>query len=458
MRRRVCAEIGAFCASMEKHMKKILLALTLCLVLCLSLLGCGGKKTGADYLFDSFDNLTASMQNKGVEKLAKNLNGGMEISIGAADLGSLVSVIGDGAAGLPTLTDAKLSYLVREDKQAIGLGVTMNDKAYALQAVTDGTDIAFVTDMLSKNYGITVAELQTLLGDALPADLFSAFDMAKVSLDTKAMEKSVDAMKRTMREKVTFTLTENDGSVTVGFMLTPENTADVLAAFAEETGSDAVVPYLLTALGLSDAAETSADADLRTELQGALTDAGFKANFTAEITKKGTTLVALNGDITTTDESVTVSVTPVENGLCYSVVQADMQVDTTVVIKDGLYSVEAKTTSNDVTGTSKMEFADGKGTFSAEVGNLFSYAFDLTYTLTDKTLDMQVISAHTGGKDFDLTDTGVTLHIGGEFTMPEMPAEYTSVAGFGETEWQAVVTDLLTKNPELLTLLMGMTQ
>ena len=28
----------------------------------------------------------------------------------------------------------------------------------------------------------------------------------------------------------------------------------------------------------------------------------------------------------------------------------------------------------------------------------------------------------------------------------------------GETEWQAVVTDLLTKNPELLTLLMGMTQ
>ena len=40
--------------------------------------------------------------------------------------------------------------------------------------------------------------------------------------------------------------------------------------------------------------------------------------------------------------------------------------------------------------------------------------------------------------------------------MPEMPAEYTSVAGFGETEWQAVVTDLLTKNPELLTLLMGM--
>ena len=443
-------------------MKKILLALTLCLALCFSLLGCGGKKTGADYLFDSFDKLSASMQNKDVEKLTKNLNGGMELSIGAADLGSLVSVIGDGAAGLPTLTDAEFSYLMREDKQAIGLGVTMNGKAYALQAVTDGTDIAFVTDMLSKNYGITVAELQALLGDAMPADLFSAFDMAKVSMDAKAMEKSADAVKRTMREKVTFTLTENDGSVTVGFMLTPENTADVLAAFAEETGSDAFAMYLLAAFGLSDAAEMSADADLRTELQSALTDAGFTANFTAEITKKGTTLVALNGDITTTDETITVGITPVENGLCYSVVQADRQVDTTVVMKDGLYSVEAVTASNDVTGTSKMEFADGKGTFSVDAktgaADLFSYAFDLTYTLTDKTLDMQVVSAHVGGKDFDLTDAGVTLHIGGEFTIPEMPAEYTSVADFGEAEWQAVVTDLLTKNPELLTLLMGMMQ
>ena len=56
-------------------MKKILLALTLCLALCFSLLGCGEKKTGADYLFDSFDKLSASMQNKDVEKLTKNLGG-----------------------------------------------------------------------------------------------------------------------------------------------------------------------------------------------------------------------------------------------------------------------------------------------------------------------------------------------------------------------------------------------
>ena len=439
-------------------MKKILLALALCLVLCVSLLGCGKKMTGADYLFDSFDNLAASMQNKDVEKLAKNMNGGMEISVGAADLGSVVSTIGAGASALPTLTDAKLSYLVREDKQAIGLGVTMNDKAYALQAVTDGADIAFVTDMLSKNYGISTAELQALLGDGMPADLFSAFDMAKASLDTKAMEKSVDAMKRTMREKVTFTLTENGDSATVGFMLTPENAADVLAAFAEETGSDAVVTYLLTALGLSDTAETPADADLRTELQNALTDAGFTANFTAEVAKKGTTLVALNGDIMTTDETVTVSITAVDSGFRYSVAQPDAQVDTTVVMKDGLYSVETVGTAGDVTATSKLEFADGKGTFAVSADSGVAFTLDMTYTLTDKALDMQVVGAHANGNDFDLTDAGVTLHIGGEFTMPEMPAEYTSVADFGDAEWQAVVTDLLTKNPELLTLAMSMMQ
>ena len=63
-----------------------------------------------------------------------------------------------------------------------------------------------------------------------------------------------------------------------------------------------------------------------------------------------------------------------------------------------------------------------------------------------------------GSQTFDLADAGVTLHVGSEFTMPEIPAEYTSVADFGEEEWQAIVTDLLTKNPELLTLLMGMMQ
>ena len=35
-------------------MKKILLALTLCLALCFSLFGCGEKKTGADYAVDVY--------------------------------------------------------------------------------------------------------------------------------------------------------------------------------------------------------------------------------------------------------------------------------------------------------------------------------------------------------------------------------------------------------------------
>ena len=59
-------------------MKKILLALALCLALCVSLLGCGEKKTGADYLFDSLDNLSTSVQNKKLDKFAANTASGAE--------------------------------------------------------------------------------------------------------------------------------------------------------------------------------------------------------------------------------------------------------------------------------------------------------------------------------------------------------------------------------------------
>lgn len=116
-------------------MKKILLALTLCFVLCLSLLGCGEKKTGADYLFDSLDNLTATVQNKKLDKFAANTASGAEATIGIANANALISVIGEGVPGLPTFENLTLTSKVKGETQAFELGVTMNDKPYALSLV-----------------------------------------------------------------------------------------------------------------------------------------------------------------------------------------------------------------------------------------------------------------------------------------------------------------------------------
>ena len=435
-------------------MKKVLLALTLCLVLCVTLLGCGKKMTGADYLFDAMDNLTASMQNKNLEKVMKNADGGMKVSVGAADLSSLVSVIGGGAAGLPTLTDAEFSVKMQDAKTALGLSVTLNGKAYALDLVTDGKDIALVTEMLNKNYGISAEELKSLVGTQTVKEALGAFEAASVSTDAEAVKTYIDALKKTAREKIAFTLTENGDTVTVTFTLTPENAADMLTAIAAEANGDVAARILAQQLGIEDAE----GADLRTALLNELTDAGFEADFTAEIIKKSKKLVSLDGDIKSADGTAALTVAAVENGFCYGLADADGKTETTVILKDGLYSVETTGTKDGITAAVKLEFADGKGTLAVEAPGTMSYSVDMTYALTDKAVDLQLVSAQANGKDFDLTSTGVTVHVGTDADMPEMPAEYTSVAAFGETEWQAVVTELLTKNPELLTLLMGMMQ
>ena len=436
-------------------MKKVLLALTLCLVLCVTLLGCGKKMTGADYLFDAMDNLTASMQNKNLEKVVKNADGGMKVSVGAADLSSLVSVIGGGAAGLPTLTDAEFSLKMQDAKTALGLSVTLNGRAYALDLVTDGKDITLVTEMLNKNYGISAEELKSLVGTQTVKEALGAFEAASVSTDAKAVKTYIDALKKTAREKIAFTLTENGDTVTVTFTLTPENTADMLTAIAAEANGDVAARILAQQLGIEDAE----GADLRTALLNELTDAGFEADFTAEIIKKSKKLVSLDGDIKSADKTETLTVAAVENGIRYGLADADGKTEITVILKDGLYSVETTTGTKDgIREAVKMEFADGKGTLAVEAPGTMSYSVDMTYALTDKAVDLQIVSAQTNGKDFDLTSTGATVHVGTDADMPEMPAEYTSVAAFGETEWQAVVTELLTKNPELLTLLMGMMQ
>lgn len=444
-------------------MKKILLALALCLALCVSLLGCGEKKTGADYLFDSLDNLSASVQNKKLDKFAANTASGAEATIGIADANALVSLIGTGVSGLPTLENITLTSKVKGETQAFELGVTMNDKPYAMSLIGNADQLVLVTDMLSKNYGITVEEIRTMLASNVAAEALDSFGATQNALETQAaLERYRDLLETTLRDKVEFVLAENGKNVVVNFALTPENAADVCAALYAEAKEDSFIEKLLQTSGVeTDALFAMSAEEVRTEVLNTLTDGGFTANFAAEIVKKGEQLVALNGDITANGETAKFGISSTEDGV-HAVLEADDDtIEVSVAAKDNLFRMDFAAAIDDSTVVLQVAFENGIGNckFSMDDSSTsVDAAVDMTYTLTDKTLDVKIGSITISGQTIDLSDAGVTLHVGGEFTMPEMPAEYTSVADFGDAEWQAVVTDLLTKNPELLTLAMSMMQ
>lgn len=444
-------------------MKKILLALALCLVLCVSLLGCGEKKTGADYLFDSLDNLSTSVQNKKLDKFAANTASGAEATIGIADANALVSLIGTGVSGLPTLENITLTSKVKGETQAFELGVTMNDKPYAMSFIGNADQLVLVTDMLSKNYGITVEEIRTMLAGNVAAEALDSFGAPQNALETQAaLERYLDLLETTLRDKVEFVLAENGKNVVVNFALTPENAADVCAALYAEAKEDSFIEKLLQTSGVeTDALFAMSAEEVRTAVLNTLTDGGFTANFAAEIVRKGEQLVALNGDITANGETAKFGISSTEDGV-HAVLEADDDtIEVSVAAKDNLFRMDFAAAIDDSTVVLQVAFENGIGNcrYSMDDGSTdIDVAVDMTYTLTDKTLDVKIGSITISGQTIDLSDAGVTLHVGGEFTMPEMPAEYTSVADFGDAEWQAVVTDLLTKNPELLTLAMSMMQ
>lgn len=444
-------------------MKKILLALALCLALCVSLLGCGEKKTGADYLFDSLDNLSTSVQNKKLDKFAANTASGREAAIGIADANALVSLIGTGVSGLPTLENITLTSKVKGETQAFELGVTMNDKPYAMSLIGNADQLVLVTDMLSKNYGITVEEIRTMLAGNVAAEALDSFGATQNALETQAaLERYLDLLETTLRDKVEFVLAENGKNVVVNFALTPENAADVCAALYAEAKEDSFIEKLLQTSGVeTDALFAMSAEEVRTEVLNTLTDGGFTANFAAEIVRKGEQLVALNGDITANGETAKFGISSTEDGV-HAVLEADDDtIEVSVAAKDNLFRMDFAAAIDDSTVVLQAAFENGIGNcrYSMDDGSTdIDVAVDMTYTLTDKTLDVKIGSITISGQTIDLSDAGVTLHVGGEFTMPEMPAEYTSVADFGDAEWQAVVTDLLTKNPELLTLAMSMMQ
>ncbi len=438
-------------------MKKVLLALTLALLLCVSLLGCGEKKTGADYLFDSFDGFAASLSNKKLDKLSDALEKGGECALEVADLGAIFSIIGEDVQ-MPTLTDLRLALMGNDTGAAAKLGVTMNGKPYALTLTADDEKAILSTDMLSKNYGISTEELLDLIQTQMPgASLSLLTDTKQFAEFEKRVEAYVELFETAVRGNVEFMTEEKGGNVTVRFALTPENTAEIVSAMYTELVGDAVVKNLLKALGADEVVDAIEDApadEVKANVLESLTDAGFSGECTAEIVKKGNVLVSLNGKMTVDGEEGAFGFAPIENGLSYSFDAPEVKMTGSATLSDTAYRVQSEVTADGTTVSQLIEFADGVGTYSM-TSPYMNFSIGMTYLLDDTSLDITVNSLTADSKTVDLTAAGVKLCISSAFTMPEMPAEYESVASYGETEWQAVLSDLLMNNPELLSLFMG---
>ena len=438
-------------------MKKVLLALALALLLCVSLLGCGEKKTGADYLFDSFDGFAASLSNKKLDKLSDALEKGGECALEVADLGAIFSIIGEDVQ-MPTLTDLRLALMGNDTGAAAKLGVTMNGKPYALTLTADDEKAILSTDMLSKNYGISTEELLDLIQTQMPGTSFSMLTDAKQFAELeKRVEAYVELFETAVRGNVEFITEEKDGNVTVRFALTPENTSEIVSAMYTELVGDELVKNLLKALGADEVVDAIEDApadEIKANVLESLTDAGFSGECTAEIVKKGNVLVSLNGKMTVDGEEGAFSFAPIENGLSYSFDAPEVKMTGSATLSDTAYRVQSEVTAEGMTVSQLIEFADGVGTYSMTSPYL-NFSIGMTYLLEDTSLDITVNSLTAGSETVDLTAAGVMLHLSSAFTMPEMPAEYESVASYGETEWQAVLSDLLMNNPELLALFMG---
>ena len=162
------------------------------------------------------------MENKKLDKFAANMASGTEATIGIADATALVSLIGTGISGLPTLENITLTSKVKGETQAFELGVTMNDKPYAMSLIGNADQLVLVTDMLSKNYGVTVEELRTKFADSPAADVPDSFGATQNALEAQAaLERYLDLLETTLRDKVEFTLTENGKNVVVNFASRP---------------------------------------------------------------------------------------------------------------------------------------------------------------------------------------------------------------------------------------------
>ncbi len=398
-------------------MKKITLALLLIFALCASLIACGEKKDGADYVFEALANLEDSMQ----PETASPENAPVKVTLSVADIASICELIGADLGGLP-IGAASFGVTASGTNAAADLAVGIGDKNLTLGMVSDGENLVLTSDQLSSNYGGTVEEILAVLGDLSGVDMDALMAEMPKSLDLEKAE-ALDAryeelLEKLVRENIAFTVEKADKNVVVSCALTPENIAAVGSAFVAEVQQDEEMLALIQSYGgeaaLEEIKATSVDRDA---LAAELTESGFGGTLTMTAVEKTSEFIALALDMTG-DE------TPVSMDLAYA---------------DGKYT--AAVVAEEVEIEVAFEVAGDLDIAVTAEGETVEVHFDCTKTETSYEALLEKVTV--GGMGLDLSQFGIKLTVETGVEVPVVPTEFTSIAGYTAEQFQGILLEFI---------------
>lgn len=264
-------------------MKKIII--TLVFTLCLSLFGCGQEKSGADYMFEAFDNIAA--ENTLASKAAEEVR----IKLSVEDISSLFTLFGLDTEGLPQIKNAYYDICGAGEYASQTLSVTLDDKPLSFTLFNDLEKFILSSPQLSENYGVTLSEYWTLMEKLSGVDMpYSYEDLQQYNDPTFFAEISTrygEKFETLTRENIEFTTEEDGKNVLVSFMLTPENVTEIVYTLVTYLQADTeLLDWIGKVYGEEIVTQITASELNKGDMLTELTDTGFVGDVTLTIQKR----------------------------------------------------------------------------------------------------------------------------------------------------------------------------
>lgn len=426
-------------------MKKICLAMLLVLALCVSLLGCGEKKDGADYLFEALKESETAMQSS---LASEPITEPVRLTLSVGDVASICTMLGADLGGME-LTDAALSITAAETAAAVDASATVGGIPLSLGAVTDGKAVAFVSEHLANAYGATLEELLAMAESALGVDLeeMLAQITESMNMDPSAAEtldtRYEELLEALVREHLPLAVETVEENVVVTGELTPANVAAITAALVSEMQKDEAMIDLVRKTG----GETAVEELLATEIEAAeieadLTASNFGGSLKLTANKKTSAFVALELRLVADGAPCTIDIQRSVDG-CFG----SFSGDDTALHFSFIFGEESCTL-----GLSFMESDEETFTLTLDVAEEIvleveaegeTFGLTMTHTETENEVTLQLTEVAVGAFSVDVSGYGICFTAQTGVEAPVMPTAYTSIVGFTDADWQSLALEFL---------------
>lgn len=425
-------------------MKKILMALLLVFALCAVLIGCGEKKDGADYLFESLENMESSLSVISAEELAKTP---WKATLSVADVSAICELLGVDLGGIPL--GAASVALTSSEKTASGeIAVNVDGKDLTLDIFADdANNFVLASEQLSANYGGTVNDFFAIVSELSGMDIGAMLAEMPAMPDAETIE-ALDAryeelLETLVRDNIAFTVEKEGKNVIVSCELTPANVAAVGSTLIAEMQKDEDMLALMQAtngaVAVAELKEMSADKDT---IHAELVETGFSGTLRLTAVEKTSELIALDVDLVTEDVPVALDITQSEDtfGLVMEVedIQTELSAKVTAdAAAIALKGYEAGETVLDIT----LDIAEDIEIAVTAEGEKIGIHFDCTETAN--TYEMLLDKINVGGIGLDLSEFSIKLTVESGVAAPVLPTEYSSIAGYTAENLQGILMEFV---------------